>query len=82
MKRVYSPTFKAQVTLELLMEEKSLVQPGISREHGVHVNVLRKWKAVAIRDQTWVIPNFQGKRRAGEVGRKSDDKRLIAERNL
>ena len=60
MKRVYSPTFKAQVTLELLMEEKSLVQPGISREHGVHVNVLRKWKAVAIRGPDMGHPEFSG----------------------
>jgi len=41
MNKVYSSTFKAQVVLELLEEEKSLAQ--VSSEHGLHVNVLRKW---------------------------------------
>jgi transposase-like protein len=46
MKKVYSSAFKAQVVLELLKEEKSLAQ--LSREHGVHANVLRDWKQTAV----------------------------------
>ena len=46
MKKQYSPTFKAQVVLELLKEEKSIAQ--MSSEHGIHPNVLHKWKKQAI----------------------------------
>ncbi len=48
MKKIYTSTFKAQVVLELLKEEKSLAQ--LSSEHGVHSNVLRDWKAVALKN--------------------------------
>ena len=47
MKKVYTPAFKAQVVLELLKEEKSLAQ--LSSEHGVHANVLREWKVIALK---------------------------------
>ena len=47
MKKVYSSAFKAQVVLELLKEEKSLVQ--LSSEHGIHVTVLRDWKTIALK---------------------------------
>lgn len=46
MKKVYSAAFKAHVVLELLKEEKTLAQ--LSSEHGVHSNVLRDWKAIAV----------------------------------
>lgn len=48
MKKLYTSAFKAQVVLELLKEEKSLAQ--LSSEHGVHANVLRDWKAVALKN--------------------------------
>ena len=47
MKKVYTSAFKAQVVLELLKEEKTLAQ--LSSEHGVHVTVLRDWKATALK---------------------------------
>lgn len=47
VKKVYTPAFKAQVVLELLKEEKSLGQ--LSSEHGVHPNVLRDWKVLAVK---------------------------------
>lgn len=48
MKKVYSSAFKAHVVLEMLKEEQSLAQ--LSSEHGVHANVLRDWKAVALKN--------------------------------
>lgn len=47
MKKIYTPTFKAQVALELLKEEKTLSQ--LSAEYGVHANVLRDWRAQALK---------------------------------
>jgi len=48
VKKIYSSAFKAQVVLELLKEDKSLAQ--LSSEHGVHANVLRDWKATALKN--------------------------------
>lgn len=47
MKKSYTSAFKAQVVLELLKEEKTLAQ--LSSEHGIHANVLRDWKLVALK---------------------------------
>ena len=47
MKKVYTPAFKAQVALELLKEEKTLSQ--LSAEYGVHANILRDWRAQALK---------------------------------
>ena len=47
MKKSYSAAFKAQVVLELLKETKTLSQ--LSSEYGVHPNVLREWKNVALK---------------------------------
>ena len=47
MRKTYSSTFKAQVVLDLLKEEKTLAQ--LASEHGVHPNMLREWKAIALR---------------------------------
>jgi putative transposase len=48
MKKSYSPTFKAQLVLELLKETKTLTQ--LATEHGVHPNVLRAWRDQAIKE--------------------------------
>ena len=47
MRKTYSSTFKAQVVLDVLKEEKTLAQ--LASEHGVHPNMLREWKAIALR---------------------------------
>jgi putative transposase len=47
MRKTYTPTFKAHVVLDLLKEEKTLAQ--LASDHGVHPNMLREWKAVAVR---------------------------------
>ncbi len=47
MRKSYTSTFKAQVVLELLKEEKPLTQ--LASEYGVHPNLLRDWKAIALK---------------------------------
>lgn len=47
MKKSYTAAFKAQVVLELLKEPKTLSQ--LSSEYGVHPNVLRDWKTIALK---------------------------------
>lgn len=45
VRKRYTPTFKSQVVLELLKEEKTLAQ--LAAEHGVHPAQLIKWRATA-----------------------------------
>ena len=47
MRKTYTSHFKAQVVLELLKDEKTLAQ--LAAEHAVHPNMLREWKAIALR---------------------------------
>jgi transposase-like protein len=47
MKKSYTAAFKAHVVLELLKETQTLSQ--LSSEYGVHVTVLRDWKAIALK---------------------------------
>lgn len=42
----YTPDQKAQLVLEVLKEEQTLAQ--IAAAHGIHLNMLRKWKAQAV----------------------------------
>ena len=39
----YSPDFKAKVALAALSNEKTVAE--LSMEHGVHQNLINKWKA-------------------------------------
>lgn len=50
MRKRYSPTFKAQVVLELLKDEKTVAQ--IASEQHVHPTQLNQWKALALKDFT------------------------------
>ena len=56
MKKSYTAAFKAQVVLELLKETKTLSQ--LSSEYGVHPNVLRDWKQIALKG----LPDVFGQR--------------------
>ena len=47
MRKHYSDTFKAEVVLELLKEEKSVAQIASARQ--VHPNQLYEWKALALK---------------------------------
>ena len=42
----YTPDQKAQLVLEALKEEQTVAQ--IAAAHGIHLNMLRKWKAQAV----------------------------------
>lgn len=46
MRKHYTGSFKAEVVLELLKEEKTIAQ--ISSEYGVHVTMLHKWKNTVV----------------------------------
>ncbi len=46
IRKRYTPAQKAAIVLELLKEEATLSQ--IASQHGVHPNLLRKWKAQAV----------------------------------
>ncbi len=46
VRKRYSPAQKAAIVLELPKEEDTLAQ--IASRHGVHPNLLRKWKAQAL----------------------------------
>ena len=48
MRKHYSPTFKAQVVLELLQDDKTVAQ--IASEQHVHPTQLNQWKALAVKD--------------------------------
>ena len=46
IRKRYTPNQKAAIVLELLKEEETL--PQIASRHGIHPNLLRKWKAQAL----------------------------------
>ena len=46
MRKHYTPTFKAQLGLELLKQEKTLAQ--LAADPGVHPTGLIKWRAAAL----------------------------------
>lgn len=46
VRKRYTPAQKAAIVLELLKEEATL--PQIASRHGIHPNLLRKWKAQAL----------------------------------
>jgi len=48
MKKTYSSKYKSDVVLELLKEQKTLVQ--LAGEKGVHVNVIARWRKEAIKN--------------------------------
>lgn len=48
IRRKFTPEQKAQIVLEILKEEKSIAQ--LSSEHGIHANVLHRWKTETIQN--------------------------------
>ena len=46
VRKRYTPAQKAAIVLELLKEEETL--PQVAARHGIHPNLLRKWKAQAL----------------------------------
>jgi len=47
-RRKFTPEEKARLVLEILKEEKSVSQ--LASEHGIHANVLNRWKAEAVQN--------------------------------
>jgi transposase len=47
-RRKFTPEEKARLVLETLKEEKSVSQ--LASEHGIHTNVLNRWKAEAVQN--------------------------------
>ena len=47
-RRKFTPEEKASLVLEMLKEEKSVSQ--LASEHGIHANVLNRWKAEAVQN--------------------------------
>ena len=48
MRRKFTPEQKAQIVLEMLKEEKAVSQ--LASEHGIHANVLQRWKTEAVQN--------------------------------
>jgi transposase-like protein len=71
MKKHYTPTFKAQIVLEVLKEEQTITQ--VASAHGVHPNQLRKWRAQALEG----LPQlFADERRAQRAVEAEHERRL------
>lgn len=61
----YTPAQKAAIVLELLKEEETL--PQIASRHGIHPNLLRKWKAQALEELPKLFSADKPDQRAQEV---------------
>jgi transposase-like protein len=71
MRKRYSDTFKAEVVLELLKEEKTVAQ--IASERHVHPNQLYEWRATALKG----LPSlFSSDHQTERALKASYDKRL------
>lgn len=71
MRKRYSATFKAQVVLELLKEERSVAQ--ISSEYGVHPNQLYQWKAQALKNLPRLFDDEQPKAKQSQNEQKLNE---------
>ena len=80
IRKRYTPNHKAAIVLELLKEEETL--PQLASRHGVHPNLLRKWKAQALEGLPHLFTDDEQDKRAlasehqrqldelyGEIGR-------------
>lgn len=64
IRKRYTPSQKASIVLELFKEEETLSQ--IASRHGVHPNLLRKWKAQALEGLSGVFAGVEQEQRALE----------------
>ena len=65
VRKRYTPAQKAAIVLEVLKEEETLSQ--IASRHGVHPNLLRKWKAQALEGLSHVFADDEKDKRALEA---------------
>lgn len=52
-RRKFTPEEKSRLVLEILKEEKSVSQ--LASEHGIHTNVLNRWKAEAVQNLSTLL---------------------------
>ena len=69
----YSPDFKAKVALAALSNEKTVAE--LSMEHGVHQNLINKWKAQLKKSAAGV---FSGSIKKEDSGREQELRDLHA----
>lgn len=65
VRKRYTPAQKAAIVLEVLKEEETLSQ--IASRHGVHPNLLRKWKAQALEGLSQLFADDEKDKRALEA---------------
>ncbi len=53
MRKSYSASFKAQVVLEMLKEQKSVAE--LASEYGVHPSILHRWRRQAVENLAQVF---------------------------
>ena len=73
----YRPEQKAQIVLEVLNEDQTLAQ--IAAAHGLHVNLLRKWKVQAIERLPSVFSDEHQAVRELEAAHERERQELYAE---
>jgi putative transposase len=73
----YSPPQKTTIVLELLKEEDTL--PQVAARHGVHPNLLRKWKAQVLEGLPGLFTDEERSRRALESEHQRQLDELYAE---
>ena len=69
----FSTSQKAQITLEILKEEKTVTQ--IASEYGVHPNVLYRWKKQALEN----LPRLFDDENKAERDRQAEPERQVNE---
>lgn len=73
----YPPERKAQIVLEVLHEDQTLAQ--IASAHSIHVNMLRKWKALAVERLPGVFSDENQAVRELEAAHEQERQELYAE---
>ena len=73
VRKRYTPAQKAAIVLELFKEEETLAQ--IASRHGIHPNLLRKWKAQALEE----LPKLFADDKADTRGLEAEHQRQMDE---
>ena len=77
MRKRQTPAQKAAITLELLQGEETL--PQIAVRHGLHPNLLRKWRAQAVEGLPRLFTDEDQDQRAREAEHQRQLGELYAE---
>ncbi len=77
MKKHYTAQQKAKIVLEILKEERSIVQ--IASEHGIHSNQLYKWKAQVLEKLPDIFDDEHKDEKAQKAEYERERKELYAE---